>query len=66
MYLYHLLCSLLFDICVYTFALVNTVKARWSNINKLPDNPVMDSFPSTFTITSTDLMGFARLTIMMK
>lgn len=50
----------------YTCALLNTVKARRFNINKLSDNPMMDLFFSTFTITSPDLMGFARLTIMMK
>lgn len=51
---------------MYNVAVLDTVKARWFHINKLTDNPVMDLFLSSFTITSTDLMGFSRLTIMMK
>lgn len=38
-YLGHMLCSLLCDICIYTFALLDTVKARRFNINKLSRQP---------------------------
>lgn len=55
-----------FGICIHTFALLDSAKARQSNIIKLSDNLVMDLFLSSSTITSTDLMGFSRLTIMMK
>lgn len=48
------------------FCSVGSANARWSNINKPSDNPVMDLFLRAFPITSTDLMGFSRLTIMMK
>ncbi len=41
-------------------------QARRFNINKLYENPMMDLFPSSSTITFTDLMGFSRLTIMME